>query len=458
MSGPNPESRIPPLDSARGGPELVEGPNPGEDPISYLFGLEFHGHKLGLENIQVLVEALGHPERAFQSLHVAGTNGKGSVSAMCAAALSAAGLRTGLYTSPHIVSIEERFVIGGETVPRSELVAAVDEIRRTAVDLTRDGRLRALPTFFEVATAAAFLLFRARDVEVAVLEVGLGGRLDATNVVSPRVGTITTIDLDHQRHLGGTLAAIAREKAGIIKPGMTLVCGERQAEALDVIEAACRERGSTLVKAFDDVQVSVAGTDRATVHLRTPVRDYSPVTLALRGRHQVDNAVVAVRALEAMDAAGTIVPAHAVTRGLAEARWPGRLDVVNLPDGRTLLLDGAHNPAGARVLGQYLGEVHPEGVVLVFGAVTDKDHRGMLRELLPHATAVVITTPPTHRAAPLDDLRAIVREIRPDVPLLEEPSPHAALQAALARGRVVSVAGSIYLLGAVAPLLPGRRS
>jgi dihydrofolate synthase/folylpolyglutamate synthase len=165
-----------------------------------------------------------------------------------------------------------------------------------------------------------------------------------------------------------------------------------------------------------------------------------------------------VRALEAMDEAGTPVAAHAITRGLAEARWPGRLEVVDLYDGRTVLLDGAHNPAGARVLGQYLGDAHPDGVVLVFGAVADKDHRGMLRELLPHATAVVLTTPPTHRAAPLNHLRAIVHENRPGVPLLEEPSPQAAFEAAVARGPVVCVAGSIYLMGAVVPLLPGRRS
>ncbi len=443
MSAPTPDSRL---------------PTPDEDPISYLFGLEFHGHKLGLENIETLVAALGHPERAFQSLHVAGTNGKGSVAAMCAAALTATGCRTGCYTSPHLVSIEERFAVDGRPVTRPELESAVDEIRRVATRLLADGALRALPTFFEVATAAAFLLFRNRHVDVAVLEVGLGGRLDATNVVSPRVGVITTIDFDHERHLGRTLAAIAAEKAGIIKPGMPLVCGERKPEALDVIEAACRARAATLIGAFDGTTVSASGGGRATLHLHTPVREYPPILLALRGRHQVDNAVVAVRALEALDACGTPVPVDAVVRGLASARWPGRLDLIELAGGRTVILDGAHNPAGARTLGRYLGDEHPDGVVLLFGAVAEKDHRGLLRELLPHARAVVLTEAPTHRAASTAELAAIVRELRPDLPPVEARRPAEALSAALEQGAQVCVAGSIYLLGAVLPLLSPQRA
>ncbi|MEW5984879.1 MAG: folylpolyglutamate synthase/dihydrofolate synthase family protein [Acidobacteriota bacterium] len=448
MHDPNPESRI---------------PNPGEDPIAYLFGLEFHGHKLGLENIRTLVAALGHPERAFQALHIAGTNGKGSVAAMCAAALAAAGHRTGCYTSPHIVSIEERFAIDGEPVSRRELEAAVEHIRRVAVRLTTDGTLRALPTFFEVATAAAFLLFQWRCVDVAVLEVGLGGRLDATNVVSPCVGTITTIDVDHQRHLGDTLAAIAREKAGIVKPGMIIVSGERKPDAAGEVEAACRERGARLVCAFEGTEVSVGAhlsgrdTGRATIALATPVRTYPPVTLSLRGRHQVDNAIVAVRALEALDACGTHVPESAIREGLACARWAGRLEVVDLGQGRSVLLDAAHNPAGAHALGEYLAECYPNGIVLVFGAVRDKDHRGMLCELLPHATHVVLSAPPTHRAAPTHELVAIARELRPGLPLIESPSPDEALAHALALGPSVCVAGSIYLLGAVTPRLAPLR-
>lgn len=441
MSASHPQSRI---------------PNP-QDPISYVFGLEFHGHKLGLENIRALIAALGHPERTFQAVHVAGTNGKGSVAVMCATALSAAGYRTGCYTSPHLVSIEERFRVDGEQVSRAELERAVEEVRQHAVRLTSDGTLRALPTFFEVATASAFLIFRQRQVQVAVLEVGLGGRLDATNVVSPQVGVITTIDLDHQRHLGSSIADIAREKAGIIKPGMTIICGERKAQALAVIAEVCLDRGATLVRAFEGIQLWATGAGRAVLSLTTPACTYPPVALALRGQHQVENAVVAVRALEALDTSGTPVPADAVIRGLAAARWPGRLELVDVGGGRSVLLDGAHNPAGARTLGAYLGELHPDGVVLVFGAVADKDHRRMLRELLPHARSVVLTMPPTHRAAPLDRLCALVHELRPGVPVREAPSPDEAIALAQTLGPMICVAGSIYLLGAILPLLPRQR-
>ncbi len=196
-------------------------------PLEYLFGLEFHGHKLGLDNIRAITDALGRPQDACPSVVVAGTNGKGSVCAMTSAALVAAGYRTGCYTSPHLVRIEERFAIDGVPVAPADLERVVEDLRALIDRLLADGRLQATPTFFEVATAAAFELFRRRGVEVAVLEVGLGGRLDATSVASPLAGAITNIALDHQQYLGATLAAIASEKAGIVKPGMRLVCGER---------------------------------------------------------------------------------------------------------------------------------------------------------------------------------------------------------------------------------------
>jgi len=425
-------------------------------PLEYLFGLEYHGHKFGLENIRLITDAIGRPQDAWRSVIVAGTNGKGSVCAMTAAALAAAGHRTGCYTSPHLTELRERYAIDGAWAGADELADVIDALRGTIDRLMAAGRLRATPTFFEVATAAAFELFRRRGVEVAVLEVGLGGRLDATSIAPSFAGAITNIDFDHQQYLGDTLAAIAAEKAGIIKPGMVIVCGERRPDALEVIAAASRERGATLVMAHDGVTCAeVTDAGETTIAVTTPVRRYRPVTLALRGRHQVSNALVAVRLLEAADAAGVRVPGDAVEAGLRDARWPGRLELLSLAGGRTALLDAAHNPAGAATLADYLREAYPGGVPLVFGAVRDKDHEGMLRALLPHVSHLVITAPATPRAAAPLDLLAVAARLSPGVAVTCEPDPLAALDRAWAISPAIVVAGSIFLLGTVRPALAG---
>jgi dihydrofolate synthase/folylpolyglutamate synthase len=427
-------------------------------PLEYLFGLEFHGHKLGLDNIRVLTDAMGRPQDAYPSVVVAGTNGKGSVCAMVSAALTAAGYRTGCYTSPHLVRIEERFTIDGVPVPAAELEDVVEQLRVLAVRLRNGARLQATPTFFEVATAAAFELFRRRGVEVAVLEVGMGGRLDATSVASPLAGAITNIALDHQQYLGETLAEIAFEKAGIVKPGMRLLCGERAAAPRGVIAEACARRGASFVDASDGVSLTAAvAAGMTSVTLRTPAGAYGPVTLGLRGRHQVQNALVAVRLLEALSDKGLTVPAPAIERGLRDAKWPGRLDWRGLADGRRVLLDAAHNEAGAATLADYVREAVPGGrQPLVFGAVRDKDHAGMLRHLLPCSTLVVVTIPPTPRAADPDALRAVALAIDPGARVVVERNPAAAMDAAWASAPAITVAGSIFLLGAVLPVLESR--
>ena len=429
------------------------------DAIEYLYGLEFHGHKFGLENIRAILSGLGDPQRAFRSVIVAGTNGKGSVCAMTAAALTAAGHRTGRYTSPHLIRLEERVAIDGVDVDRLELDEALGRVR-TAIDgLLSFGRLRAQPTFFEVVTATAFEIFRDRRVEVAVLEVGLGGRLDATNVVSPVAGAITTIDLEHQRYLGDTLAQIAAEKAGIVKPGLPVVCGERKPEAVNVIAATCRAKDAELILAWEGVDLIAADAGgQSAITVRTPTRAYPPFTLGLAGLHQIQNALVAVRLLETLDAAGLAVPAAAVGAGLQHPGWRGRLELVHLPNGRRLLLDAAHNPAGAASLAAYLRAVFPAGVSLVFGAMADKDHEAMLRVLLPCAIRVIATTAPSNRAAPAADLARLVTLVRPEMAVLIEPDPGRALDQACRIGGDVCVAGSIFLVGAVLPLLPADSS
>ena len=425
--------------------------------LQRLHALEIFGIKLGLANITALCEALGHPERAFRSIHVAGTNGKGSVTAMVHAALVASGIRAARYTSPHLVHLNERFVIGAAPVDDEELESSATRVLDVADRLRADGALSAPPTFFEATTAIAFELFARAGVEVAVLEVGLGGRFDATNVVTPVAGAITTIGFDHQDQLGHTLGSIAFEKAGIVKPGMALVIGELPPEAEDVVRRTAGEVGAPVMRARDGVSVATSLDDgRATLELRTTEHEYGRVPLALRGEHQVENALVAVRLLEAARARGVPLAFDAIAAGLAGAEWPGRLERVELEDGRSVLIDAAHNPDGAIALARYLARWHPDRPALVFAAMRDKDVEGVLRALLPVTRLVVVTAPATSRAETPEALSARVRAVDPAREVLIEPDPAEAVSRALERAPLACVAGSIFLAGAVREALRGR--
>jgi dihydrofolate synthase/folylpolyglutamate synthase len=419
--------------------------------LGYLTSLEQFGIKFGLENIRALVEELGHPEAAFRALHVAGTNGKGSVTAIVDAALRAAGHRAGRYTSPHLMDLTERFVVDGHAVHQASLAAAVGTVREAAERLTVRGRLETHPTFFEATTAAAFELFRTARVDVAVFEVGLGGRLDATNVLVPDVTAITSIALDHERYLGRTSAEIAREKAGIIKPRVPIVVGELDAAAKAMVDGIARERCAPVVIASDGASAQLvrsAPSGRQTVRLSTPRRDYGELDFAMAGRHQIANALVAVRVLEEADARGIAVPQSAVVTGLATVRWPGRLDRIVVAGGREALLDAAHNPAGAAVLAAYLRE---HGLVrpLVFAAMRDKDASGMLRTLLPAVSALIVTRSSNTRSAEPHDLATIARGIALGLPIASADTAGEALSLAWQIGPEIVVAGSIFLLGDV---------
>jgi len=403
------------------------------DPLAYLFSLEQFGIKFGLGNISAIVAALGHPERAFRSVHVAGTNGKGSVTAMVDAALRSAGHRSARYTSPHLVDLTERFTIDGRAVDEASLVAAVDRVRQTVDALRVDGTLDVQPTFFEVTTAAAFELFRDARVEVAVLEVGLGGRLDATNVVSPIATAITSIAFDHQLHLGSTLAAIAREKAGIVKPGVPLVVGPLEREAGDAIAEIAAERGAEVIHA------SAADADGFAV--------------GLAGDHQRANAGVAVRLLRLLDARGIAVPRDAVAAGLGDPQWPGRLETRRLAGGREMLLDAAHNPAGAAALASYLEADAGRRRPLVFAAMKDKSAREMFAALLPAVDRLIVTRASTRRSADPESLAAIARSVAPSLPIDVEPAVDDALGRAWRASPRIVVAGSIFLLGDVLKLV-----
>lgn len=409
-------------------------------PHERLFALEQFGIKLGLDNMRAIVAALGHPERAWRSIHIAGTNGKGSVAAMVERGLRAAGLKTGRYTSPHLDVVEERVAINGEPVDRQTFAAAIETVF-TAVDAaTRAGTLTVVPTFFEVSTAVAFEIFRQARVDVAIVEVGLGGRFDATNVLSPDVTAITSIAFDHERHLGTTLSQIAFEKAGIAKPDTPLVMGRLPGEAARRIAAVAAQVSAPLIDA----------------HGTTTDRVYPPLKLALPGRHQLENAAVAVAILETWSARISFVPTDAIVMGLTDCRWPARLEWLRLAGGKELLIDAAHNPAGAGALATYLQDTSLAPIPIVMAVMEDKDLTGMVKPLLPVAAAFFATTVPHSRARTAADLAAALRVLAPRLPVEAEVDAEAAVARALARSPRAVAAGSIYLIGPLrARLLAG---
>jgi dihydrofolate synthase / folylpolyglutamate synthase len=414
-------------------------PRRNPSAFDYLFGLELIGIKFGLDNIIAILDAIGHPERSFRSLHVAGTNGKGSVTAMAERALRAAGHKSARYTSPHLVRLNERFSVGGESIEDAALEAAIDDARTAIEDLRHARRLSAPPTFFEVTTAVAFELFRRAGVDVAVVEVGLGGRLDATNVLMPVATAITSIGFDHEQYLGSTLRQIAIEKAGIVKPGVSVVVGDVPREAFEAIEEVARDRGAEVVQAGRELPPGYVG-----------------IELGLRGAHQVRNAAVAVRLLEAARAGGIALSHDAIAAGLANVSWPGRLDLRRFDDGRELLLDAAHNPDGAASLAAYVAEWTGAKPTLVFGAMRDKDVSGMLRALLPSVRALVVTRAANPRSADPASIADAARAIAPDLPILVEPDRRRALEVAWRESARVVVAGSIFLVGDVLSEVDGR--
>lgn len=404
------------------------------DSLDWLFALERLGMKFGLENVTKLMHELDDPQARFPSTLVAGTNGKGSVCAMIDAALRSAGLRTARYTSPHLVKLEERFLVDGREVETGKLAAAVQRVREAVNALVARGEMDAPATFFECATAAAFELFAAAAIDLAVLEVGLGGRLDATNVVTPRACAITTIDFDHRAQLGSTLQEIAAEKAGIIKRGVPVITGRLPQDAQAVVEGIAAQAGAPVVHALDAAQIP-PGT-----------------RLALPGRHQRDNALVAIAVLDTLRDQGFEVAPEAIKEGLETVRWPGRLE--HRRHGTCdVLLDAAHNPAGAQALADYLAEAGWTGATLVFGSMADKDAGGMLRALAPATGRIFLTTAATPRAESASALAAVARTVVPANALEIVEDPADALARACAASNRVVVAGSIFLIGPLRDIL-----
>jgi dihydrofolate synthase/folylpolyglutamate synthase len=405
-----------------------------EDTLAWLSALEVSaGWDLKLERMRAALVRRGHPEARFPTVHVAGTNGKGSVAAMVESVLRAAGHHTALYTSPHLVDFAERMRIDGRTIPHASVVELVAELR---CDLDGAGiRL----THFEFATLLGFEWFARVGVDVAVVEVGLGGRLDATNLVHPMVTAITSIARDHEEYLGSDLRAIAAEKAGIAKRGVPLVAGRMPAEAVEEIARCAGAAGAPLVSVADGMLVEEGP---GVLRFRARGVDWGGLRLALDGSFQRDNAAVALLALAC---APFTVSAAAVRAGLARVRWPGRLAVVR--DDPLVLVDGAHNPAGMAALAAELpSRFGGRRATLVFAVMADKDWRAMLSPLFPHVGRAIVTRV-GRRAAEPEAVAAVVGE---HVPVRVLADPRAALAAALADaapGEPVLVTGSLFLVG-----------
>jgi dihydrofolate synthase/folylpolyglutamate synthase len=367
--------------------------------VEYLESLEPHRIRPGLDRIRALLARLGNPQREVPSALIGGTNGKGSVSAYLDSILREAGVGAGLYVSPHLVTFEERIRVAGEPIPAHDVTSLTSEIRAAVDDLVRAGEDR--PTYFEATTALAFLYFRRRRVRLAVLEVGMGGRFDATNSVEPLAAAITPVAMDHMEWLGRSLPEIAHQKAGILRRGVPAVIGHQLPQVLEVLEREATKIGAPLTHTSDCDVRSAGGADHyadpPVVSIRTPSRRYDRLRLALRGSHQADNAAVAVLLAEDLrQVTFRSIDAAAIIRGLERAIWPGRIEIVRGdPD---LLLDGAHNPAACGTLAAYIREHHAGRTIsLVFAAMKDKPIAEMLDVLCPLASDVVVTGLPVAR-------------------------------------------------------------
>jgi len=399
-----------------------------QESVDYLLSLgnEVSAMKLGLESVRALLGALGNPEKKYLKVQVAGTNGKGSVCAFLNSICLQAGIKTGMYTSPHLVSITERIEVDGVDISEESFARLATSVRLTSEKLVQDRELDAVPTFFEQVTAIALVAFAEGDIELAILETGLGGRLDATTAANAEIAAITRIDLDHQQYLGETMEEIAAEKAAIIHEGSRVVIGAQEPEAMKVLLERCREFGIVPELAMPSA--------------------FPPLGLA--GNHQIENASIAVAIAKLLREHFSISDEN-IRHGLESARHPGRLEF----DGR-FLFDGAHNVGGARALRNFLDEFVPQPITVIFGSMEDKDVKQIAEILFPKADKLVLTQPANSRALAAGEIRSLADVDGARVYVTENVDD--AIRTALdvsGAGDLILVTGSLYLIGEVRRLL-----
>ncbi|MBW1697890.1 MAG: bifunctional folylpolyglutamate synthase/dihydrofolate synthase [Deltaproteobacteria bacterium] len=403
-----------------------------------MYGLRRFGIILGLSTIRNILKKLGNPQNRFNIIHVAGTNGKGSVAATLSSILHAAGYRVGLYTSPHLVRFNERICVNNRQISNEGVVEAY-----YAVKAVHHGRRE--PTFFEYSTAMAFYEFGKRHVDWAVIETGMGGRLDATNIVKPIVSIITNISLEHRIYLGNTVAQIATEKGGIIKNKVPVVTGVKQKQALDVLKAIASAKSAPFYKRGEAFRVK-KNSDGTFTYFGRKIT-WRNLKTALTGFHQIDNAALALAACEVLCQKGTNLTISAIKKGLIKTRWPGRLEVARKTP--LVLLDGAHNFIAARTLRNYLSQqLKNRNITMVIGILDDKPYKSMLQCLLTKCYRVIITQPKTYRALPTETLYGVAKRIVPNTEIISNVAEAVkyAIETSSAQD-AVCVAGSLYVVG-----------
>lgn len=423
-----------------------------DEALHYLLSL---GHetlaiKLGLRNTELLLNALQNPEQSFPSVQIAGTNGKGSTAAFLDSICRAARIRTGLYTSPHLASITERIKIDGKEISPEDFARHATDIRETAERLVAEAQLVAPPTFFEHVTAVALVAFREAKVDLAILETGLGGRLDSTTAANAKICGITQIAMDHEEYLGKDLRTIAAEKAAIIRPGSSVVIAHQQPEALEVIRQRCQQVSVEPTVIGERNHINAVSPDgRCRVTFETAKARYEDVWLGLRGRHQVENAAVAIELAEFLKERDFQISGVALADGLENAIHHGRLELIKAKP--QFLLDGAHNPAGALMLRSFLNEFPSRPLTLVFGAMRDKRVEEIAQILFPCAANIVLTNIQNPRSASLESMLSFAQKYSTS-PATTAPTSSEAIDQALKRTRpdgMICVTGSLYLIGEV---------
>ena len=415
----------------------------------WMFSLERFGIKLGLDNVTEFLSRAGDPHRGLRSVHVTGTNGKGSVCAFVSRILVEHGLKVGLYTSPHLVDFRERIKIGEHEIPEEDVLRIGTALKKISDEMAAEDREKQL-TFFEFTTGLAFEYFKEQQVDIAVAEVGMGGRLDATNVLNPDASVITRIGLEHTNYLGSTIADIAREKAGIIKPGVPVVTCERSPEALAVIRTTCNKKGSRLVRIGEDFDVGEIHESLNGTEFVFKGRQETRLKTRLLGGYQAENAAAALATVEILRNRGISVTQEEMRKGVLETTWPGRLDIVSREP--LVIFDGSHNPDGVTTTARILRDLGVTPLTIVLGCMDDKDASGIVKAIAPISASIICTRSKYKRALPAKMLAEVVRGAFAGECEVEDISEKAFERGLESRtGRGMCVIGSLYLVGEAIP-------
>ncbi len=422
-----------------------------QDTINYLYNLQKYGIKFGLANTIRLMSMMDNPHLKFRSVHIAGTNGKGSTAAMIASVLQEAGYKVGLYTSPHLINFTERIRVSGREISEEKVIELTDELRSrlAAVEASDCKEEKFTPTFFEFTTTIALTYFAEEKIDIAVIETGMGGRLDSTNVINPIVSVIMPIDYDHKEFLGDTISAIADEKAGIIKEKGLVVSSPQCGEAEKIIWEVSLNKNARLLVVGKDASVieKGCGLDGCRFDYKGINAEFNDIGIGLAGRHQITNAATALLTLEALSEAGIKIKEREIREGLRTARWGGRLEIVSRKP--LILLDGAHNPSAARRLREFLQEIlGNKKIILVLGILSDKDIDGILSELVPISEKIIATRPDYYRAAAPYELKDRIKRLGKETIVINSISEAVIYAKEFAQSdTAICITGSLFTVG-----------